>query len=186
MKVGGALVVIAVVSAWLREHFPAELLALLGDTAPAVIAVAAVVGGLLWWGRSRTRTAGALIGHAHGGGSTAFIGRHEGGHVVVARKVGFGGVSAWANDHEGATSSTSAPNDPVAHIAVARAGRYAVGSGAGCGWDDAQVRRILRGVPREQRAQVRRDGDKLARRTVGANRGAIRRVGRRIEQTGRS
>jgi hypothetical protein len=186
VKLIGALIAIAVVSAWLREHFPAELLALLGESAPAVLAVVVVVGLLTWAGRSRAKAGVFRIGHSHGGGSSRFIGRHEGGHVVVARKVGFGGVSAWANHHEGVTSSTSAPDDPVAHIAVARAGRYAVGSGAGCGWDDAQVRRILRGVPREQRAQIRRDGEELARRTVRANRGAIRRVGRRIEQTGRS
>jgi hypothetical protein len=123
-----------------------------------------------------------VAGHAHG--ERKLISRHEAGHAVVARAVGGRVRSATMTDNDGLVRARI-PDDPVKVVAFLAAGRYAAGTGRGCSADYAAIRKELRGVPSKHRGQVKCDGLRLARRTVAARSGEIRRSAARLSQHGR-
>ena len=129
-----------------------------------------------------------VAGHSHAGTrrSTA---RHEAGHVVAARKVGGRVKSANVYDNGGGLVTWTGVNGTdreqvVANIAFLRAGRYAAGTGAGCGGDDATVRQLLRYLPTTDRAAAKREGEAEARRIVSSSRGEIRRIATHLDKKG--
>lgn len=135
-------------------------------------------------GRGGGRGRRVSIGHSHGG-TSRIIARHEAGHVAVARAVGCTDITVEAWDGGGVTHAGAGGMDALSRVAIARGGQYATSSRRGCAGDDDIVRDALRGVPRDQRSQVRRDGEALGRQAVRRAGGQIRRDAVTIERTGR-
>lgn len=158
------------------------LLAHAGSSAAGVL----VLGGaaVAIWALAGRRPAGRLAGGravmSHGHGTQRIISRHEAGHAAAARALG-GRVRSMRMWKDGGEVQATLPtSDPQAAITFWRAGRYAAGTGAGCSADDGFVRRELRDVPRADRARVRRDADRDARRIVRQRAGEIRRTAARL------
>lgn len=157
----------------------------LGPIGPALWAVGA--GGAIataLWALARRGSTGRLAGGravmGHGHGTQRIISRHEAGHAAAARALGgrVRSMRMWSDG--GLVQATLPTSDPQAAITFLRAGRYAAGTGAGCSGDDDLVRRELRDVPRADRARVRRDADRDARRIVRQRAGEIRRDAARL------
>ncbi|MBP2370678.1 hypothetical protein [Pseudonocardia parietis] len=137
----------------------------------------------VWALAGRTRGGRAASGRAvmgHGHGTQRLISRHEAGHAAAARALG-GRVRSMRMWKDGGMVQATLPtSDPQAAITFWRAGRHAAGTGTGCGADDDLVRRELRSVPRADRARVRRDADRDARRIVRRHASEIRRDAARM------
>lgn len=132
------------------------------------------------WPRPKARS---VIGHSHGGSRSA---RHEAGHVAVARGLGGKVHSATLRANgSGWTEATLSREDPQAAVAFLAAGRLASGTRAGCASDDAHIAKVLREVPRRDRAQVRRAGEREARSILSSRSGEVRRVAVRLQKRGR-
>lgn len=118
-------------------------------------------------------------------GSTAHVARHEAAHVAVASACG-GRARVVASGDSGWTQAKlpDSAAGPVEVVAFLFAGEASEGS-AGCSSDRAAVRRVLRAVPRAERARVEREGRALARRVVRAHSGRIARDAAVIERRGR-
>ena len=171
----------------------------------SVIAVAVIVGGLLiaqnpnagGWLVAALVVAGLLTttgrlaigGHLHAG-TRSTTARHEAGHVVAARAVGGrvksaqvhgngGGLVRWTGIHG------SEREQVVANIAFLRAGRYAAGTGEGCGGDDESVRKMLKYLPPAERSAALREGEAQGRRIVASRQGEINKVADRLDERGR-
>lgn len=158
-----------------------------GHAALAGLLSVLVLGALIWRvlpGSKSGTPAGAryVSGHAHG--LRKFIAKHEGGHAAAAKAVGGRVTSAWMTDDEGLVTARI-PDDPVKVIAFLRSGRESVGSGRGCSADDDAIRKELRRVPSKDRARVKREGLRLARRIVSSRSGEIRSYARKLEDKGR-
>lgn len=153
---------------------------------PAMLLGAIVVAAVLWVGTAPGSPAPAgaryVSGHSHG--LRKFIAKHEGGHVVAAKAVGGRVTSAWMTDDEGLVQARI-PDEPVKVVAFLAAGRAAVNSGRGCSADDAEIRKELRRVPSRDRAQVKRDGLRLARRITSSRSGEVKRFADRLIEKGR-
>jgi hypothetical protein len=155
-----------------------------GGHGPLVgLAAAAVLGMLIWTslpGGGRDRV---LTGHGHG--TRKLISRHEGGHAVAAKALGGRVRYAWLTDDSGYVAATLPDSDQTKAVAFLAAGRYAVGTGRGCSADDAAIRKVLREVPSTHRAQVKRDGIRLAKRITSSRAGEIKRYARKLDEKGR-
>lgn len=169
VKVIGALLAVALVASLVKAH-------------PWLLVVLVPLA-LLLFDRPGTASAGRMVtGHAHGG-RPSVVARHEAGHVAVARALGGSRIHAWSNGREGATSVRH-HKGVAGSVAFSLGGRYAAG-GAGCSADNADVRRVLREVPSKDRARVRREGERIARRAVSARRGQIKRDAATLLRKGR-
>jgi hypothetical protein len=129
------------------------------------------------------------------GGSTARSGpgycrsaaRHEAGHAAVIRHLGGRVTSARVHADGSGLTRGHWPGDAVSQVAVFKAGQYADGSSA---WsprnasDEDVIRSVLRQVPARDRAEVRRQGERLARQGLAARAGQISRDARRLEKRG--
>jgi hypothetical protein len=128
--------------------------------------------------------AGGRYATGHGHGDRKLIAQHEAGHAVVATAIG-GRVKSAELGNDWGLVRAEVPDDDVKHVAFLAAGRFAAGTGRGCSADDDAIRRVLRQVPSNTRGQVRRDGIRLARRTVSSRAGEIRRAAARLNEKGR-
>lgn len=146
-----------------------------------VVAVGAAGSRAGFSGRMPAGRSVSVGGHAHGryssGGERRVIARHEAGHVAAARALGGKVVSAEVYDgNEGGLVRAQLPGcGPGPSITFLRAGRYAAGTSRGASADMSSERRLLREIPRAQRAQLSRACDQDAHRIVRASRAAIRR-----------
>lgn len=128
-------------------------------------------------------------GHAHGATGSRLrrkIAKHEAGHAVAARALGGRVVSAVVYDGgQGGLVQARLPSEPQAAVTFLLAGQYAVNSSEGAGADNDLIRKVLREVPSRDRAQVKTDAKKHARRIVSSRRGEIRRDARQLDEKGR-
>lgn len=144
-----------------------------------------------WLVARRSSTSSRTISvrtHTHVGHSDAVerddVRDHEAGHWVVGRALGgYGGRAVARPDGSGyVTMNFRQQPTPVERIAISRAGALAEGSEVGAGFDQKIQKQALRRVPARQRAQVAREGDRLARRLLSQNRGELRRVSKKLKK----
>lgn len=147
--------------------------------------VLALIGAWLLAGKSGPALAGGRFVTGHGHGTRKLISRHEGGHAVAAKALGGRVRYAWLTDDSGYVAATLPDSDQTKAVAFLAAGRHAVGTSRGCSADDAAIRKVLREVPSKQRAQVKRDGIRLAKRITSSRAGEIRRYARKLDEKGR-
>lgn len=148
-------------------------------------AVLGAVLALLVAGRSATRSERMATGHVHGG-RRATIARHEAGHAAAARALGGRVESAVVYPGErGGMVYARIPDGPLPAVTFLAAGEMAAGTSAGCGGDQAEVRRELRGLPSAERARIVRQGRADARRIVRRQSSRIRRDAAVLDEKGR-
>lgn len=160
----------------------------LAGLGPALL-LALLLGGALWafGGQATVGRSVSVRGHAHGSGARQEVATHEAGHAVAAKALGGRVRSATvsADGRSGLVRATLPDSRPETAIAFWRAGAIAAGTSRGASADDALIRRELRTVPAGQRAQVRRDAERQARRIVTRHRAQIRRDATHLDQKGR-
>jgi hypothetical protein len=127
----------------------------------------------------------AIQGHTHAG-DRPLSARHEAGHAVVARGLGGRVRSGTLNrDGTGYVDAELPDDNPRDVVAFLVAGQVAAGTTRGAGGDERLIRAELRRVPRAQRAGVRRDATRDARRILSSRSGEVRRDAATLMRKGR-
>jgi hypothetical protein len=128
----------------------------------------------------------SVRGHAHprlhSGGRRHRASRHEAGHAVAAQRWGRLLDARVFADGSGEVGARL-PN-ARAHLAFLWAGQVAHGSGEGAGFDNAEIRRVLRGFPASQRDAVSEQTRADAARLVASQAGQIRRISAVLDRQG--
>lgn len=152
-----------------------------GRTAAGVVTLGLAVVVLVLVSRAKAAVAGrgtrAMRIHTHGGHGTKTAARHEAGHLLMTRKLGYcTGAARIFPDGSGVTEVHLPADAPPEHdVAISIAGRVAARTAAGCGgswWperesDNWYIEQALQRVPRADRARVLREGKRLAEHAVG-------------------
>ena len=168
--------------AWGGDFRGAGIAALLLAAGFAALLVAARVG-------ARRTVRGAMTAkvHAHEGRATGrqrLIGRHEVGHVAGAEATGMGVESVKIGDGWGYVQAKrfTTVDDAITFLA---AGHLAVHTKSGADGDLANIRRLAKLLPPEERARRLSTATRKARTIVASQSGRIRRDGHRLADSGR-
>lgn len=149
------------------------LLLLTGHPAGALLIVVVLV-----WGYTRSpggkasagcAFAGAMFsgGVASGNHTSAFIAKHEAGHVAVARRIGRRVTDVKVGKGWGWVGIAGWHKDPIKNMAFLYGGQIAVGSTSGCSFDNAKIEYFLNKIPPEDRAAATRKAKSIARSATG-------------------